>query len=153
MEAFDFHWKLVCGVRRFKEQTERLTQPFCLENGITPLQLRVLLTLSVEGPQTVSELARNSHTAGANISAQAKRLAAQGYLLRRRMPRDERVVHLSLSPKGKELVRSFSDQCNETYKELATQLSAEDREIILAGLSRLESLLEAEEKPLGRRAQ
>lgn len=142
MEAFDFHWKVMRGMRRVKEQSERLTHPFCTEHGITMQQLRILMTLHQEGPQTVSALARSTCMAGANISALAKRLATEGFLHRERGRGDERQVYLSLTQQGLAMMQGFENQCDNVYAGLASNISSEDAEVIIAGIDRLTAVLE-----------
>ncbi|MDL2220007.1 MarR family transcriptional regulator, partial [Ruminococcaceae bacterium OttesenSCG-928-O06] len=76
--------------------------PVCTQHGITPMQLRLLLSLYYDGPQTASTLAENNCMAHGNSSALCKRLAQQGYILRQRPPQDERRVLISLSPAGRQ---------------------------------------------------
>lgn len=140
MDAFDFQWKVLTGMRRVKEQTERTLQPFCARYNITPVQLRILMTLR-DGPLTVSALARRSCMADANNSALCKRLDGQGLVERRRAEEDERHVLVSLTPEGHALLDEVSGACDEAYATLASRLPPEDVEELLAGIDKLLAIL------------
>lgn len=142
MEPIEFHWQLLNAMVRLKEVTELTIQPFCSAKGITPLQLRILVTLNFKGPQTITALAKQTCMAGANGSALCKRLAGEGLLLRERDPADERQVLVSLSTEGEMLVREFSTSCADGYKELVEMFTKEDKEIVLEGLARLLAVLD-----------
>lgn len=142
MQPIEFHWKLINAMFRLKEVTEQMIQPFCSEKGITPLHLRILVTLHFSGPQTITSLAKQTCMAGANGSALCKRLAGQGLLLRQRDAIDERQVIASLSKEGEALVNEFSMSCTDGYKDMVQLLTKEDAEIILAGIDRLLAVLD-----------
>lgn len=141
MDAFDFQWKILMGMRRVKEQTERTLHPFCERYSITPVQLRILMTLHQEGPLTVSALARSSCMADANNSALCKRLDGQGLVDRRRDEEDERQVLVSLTPQGKTVLGEVSVACEEAFRSLSEKLDPGEMEELMTGLDRLLALL------------
>lgn len=146
MDAFDFQWKVMTGMRRVKEQTERTLHPFCAEYGITPVQLRILMTLHQEGPLTVSGLARRCCMADANNSALCKRLDSQGLVNRRRDEEDERQVMVSLTPQGEALLRDVSAACEEAFQSLSQKFSPNDIEEIMASFDKLLCALDEEKE-------
>lgn len=146
MDAFDLQWKVLTGVRRVKEHSERTLHPLCENHNITPVQLRILMTLQQEGPLTVSALARSSHMADANNSALCKRLAGQGLVERRRDEEDERQVLVSLTPEGKALLTEVSAACDLAFGAISQRFSQEDIEKILAGLEMLLAAFEDEKE-------
>lgn len=137
MDTLSFHWKMMAAMRRFKEQTERLTHPFCLENDLTPQQLRILMTLHFEGSQTMSALAKSACIAGTNTSAMCKRLDQDGLVLRQRDTADERQVNVSLTMQGERVTRCFLESCADTFQIMDRCFSPEDTEVITAGVDRL----------------
>lgn len=142
MDAFSLHWKMQSSMRRVKEQSEHITNPFCATRDITPLQLRILLTLHFEGPQSISGLARSTCMAGANNSALCKRLDGEGLVLRQRNEEDERQVNVSLTPKGMKLVQDFLREASGSLERLECRFNQEDTRIIMAGLDRLIAVLD-----------
>lgn len=146
MDAFDFQWRVMTGMRRVKEQTERTLHPFCAQHGVTPVQLRILMTLHQEGPLTVSGLAKLSCMADANNSALCKRLDGQGLVTRRRDEEDERHVLVSLTPQGEALLRDVSVACDEAFRSLSEKFSQRDIEEIMASFDKLLAALDDEKE-------
>lgn len=129
-------------LRRAKEQLEQLAQPFCAESGLTPTQLRLLMALYFEGPQTATALARTACMAGANTSALCKRLAQQGLIDRRRDETDERQVVVSLTLPGEKLVAAYLEGCKGQMQAVMERSTPEDLRVIEAGLLRLSRIMD-----------
>lgn len=143
MQTPNFQWKMMDGMRRMSGHIEHHLHPFCTQNGITTLQLTILMTLHFEGPQTVSRLAKRTCMAGANSSALCKRLEKDGLVYRRRDIADERQVQISLTPKGHRVTHQFMDACKGHEQKLRGQLSQEEARCILEGIETLLRVLEA----------
>lgn len=142
MNSLDVHWRMMSCMRQLRERCENMLQPFCSANGITPLQLSVLVNLYHTGPQTVSSLARHNCMAGANNSALCKKLAGAGLLERNRDPRDERQVLVSLAPRGKALVLAFCHQQDLAFQALQVQLEPGDIAHFLQDMEQFIQVLE-----------
>lgn len=76
--------------------------------------------------------------AGTNVSALCKRLEREGLLERSRDPRDERVVHITLTGEGRRTV----DEVDALVTRAFPLLNEEDAEVILDGMQRLSLLLQ-----------
>lgn len=139
-------WKMMVGMRRMKEQTDRALQPFCDRYGLTPVQLQILMTLAHEGPMTVSALARRVCMADGNNSSLCKRLAAAGFVNRQRDEADERQVVISLSPAGGELTRELCEAGKESMQAFTGRFSEEEFETIMHSLNRLITALEEDKE-------
>lgn len=139
-------WELLCATRHFRESIEWFLNPFCARSGITPMQLRVLLTLHYTGPMTASALARKTGMAGANNSALCKRMAQNGLIYRRRDPEDERRVQVGLLPRGQALVAQFEKELGGMTASVEQKMSREDAQVITAGLNRFSALVAAEKE-------
>ncbi len=81
----------------------RLYRPLLAELGLTYPQYLVMLCLWETAPQTVGELGRNLHLDAGTLTPLLKRLEAAGLVVRRRSDRDERVVEVDLSERGRAL--------------------------------------------------
>lgn len=134
-------WQLFCSMRHCFSALGAFMHPFCVQNEITPQQMRVLLTLHYAGPLTASALARETGMAVANNSVMCKRMAQAGLVNRRRHPQDERQVLISLSPKGRGLVTRFKRATAPAAAMVARQLGAKEINRINAGLARLAALV------------
>jgi len=80
------------------------------ENGMTAPQGFILEKLEQEGPLKVSQMAEAlGYTAGA-ISTLSDKLLAAGYVTRERDEGDRRVVYLSITPEGSEVLGAIRGQ-------------------------------------------
>lgn len=144
MDPFDFHWKMMAGMRRVKDHSERAIHPFCEQQGLTPVQLRLLITLFYDGPQTMRTLSAGTCMAMANSSVQCKRLEKLGYLTRQRDAQDERQVLVSLTGEGARLVEELKFSCMPALDAMSENISEQDADNILASLDKLATIFEEE---------
>lgn len=68
--------------------------------GLTHPQYLVMLALWEESPRSLGDLALELAMEPATLSPLVKRLEAQGLVTRARRPADERVLDISLTPRG-----------------------------------------------------
>jgi DNA-binding MarR family transcriptional regulator len=75
-----------------------------IHENLTPSQIKVLNILGdSDGPKRMSEIAKELGITQASLTETAKKLAAQGYINRARKVDDDRVVNVTLTPKGEDL--------------------------------------------------
>lgn len=82
----------------------RLYKPLLDRYGLTYLQYLALIALALRGEQTVSELGESLFLESSTVTPLIKRLEAAGTVTRRRDTRDERVVRVSLTDRGKAIL-------------------------------------------------
>lgn len=101
-----FH-KVFLTIREMSQRVDYLIQPLAIEEEITPLQAKVIITLGSarDFSLTMGQLGKNVGVSGGNISNICKKIEALGYIERNRAVRDERVVCVELTEKGKEFCR------------------------------------------------
>lgn len=147
MNIFLLNWQIMDSLRKIGAQIERQIHPFCVQQGITALQLNVMMQLYFDDkPHTISELARRTCMAGANNSALCKKMEKDGYVIRSRAPDDERVVLVSLTEQGKQVVDAFREMCEKEERVQGLGYTKEDMDVIGEGLSRLSALLDIKEE-------
>ncbi len=78
-------------------------KPLLAEIGLTYPQYLIMLVLWEQEGITVRELAQRLHQESGSLSPVLKRMEADGNLLRRRDPSDERNLSLTLTPAGRVL--------------------------------------------------
>lgn len=78
-------------------------RPLLQPMGLTHPQYLVMLALWQHAPLSVKELSKLLQLDPGTLSPLLKRLEAIGYVRRRRGSRDERVLEVTLTPKGREL--------------------------------------------------
>lgn len=141
---FNYFWALQRRVWQLQEQAQQAQQAFCGQHGITPQQLRVLLILYHEGAQSASSLAKSAGMAPANLSAMAKRLLADGLMLRQRSAEDERQVLMQLSPKGEELMHHFAESWEKWCRAFVSRIDATEWQAAEQCLEKLGRCLDEE---------
>jgi len=90
---------------------------------MTPQQLKVLSILAFAGkPLPMSELSARVGVTPGTLTEVAKRLVKSGHLSRERLPEDDRVVQLSLTPEGVATVAAIRRQRIELFREICAAL-------------------------------
>lgn len=103
--------------QRLKGRMARLIDPVVQSQGLTPLQAMVLL-LVARGDLTVGALSENTNMGQANASTLCKKLERGGYLIRTRSEKDERIVNLSLTDKGRQALERVEERISQYYGSL-----------------------------------
>ncbi len=118
--------------QRLKGKMARLIEPLVQSEGLTPLQGYVLLLLEQE-ELTVGALSERTHMGQANTSTLCKKLERGGYLVRTRSDRDERIVTLSLSDRGRQALERIGERLSRYY-DMLEQLPHPVKEDIRRGI-------------------
>lgn len=138
MEPAEFKNQVWALMRDITDRMNGVFHPIIDRYGLTIMQMRVLFEIRREDGCTVSGLSRRVCAAGTNVSALCKRLEREGLLERSRDPRDERVVHITLTGEGGRTV----DEVDALVTRAFPLLNEEDAEVILDGMQRLSLLLQ-----------
>ncbi|GKH45951.1 MULTISPECIES: MarR family winged helix-turn-helix transcriptional regulator [Anaerotruncus] len=138
MEPAEFKNQVWALMRDITDRMNGVFHPIIDRYGLTIMQMRVLFEIRREDGCTVSGLSRRVCAAGTNVSALCKRLEREGLLERSRDPRDERVVHITLTGEGRRTV----DEVDALVTRAFPLLNEEDAEVILDGMQRLSLLLQ-----------
>ena len=100
-------------------------RPVLNANGITEQQwriVRVLLEVPSLEPREIGELCRISSPSMAGVLARMEEL---GLVTRRRVPRDQRRVRVSLTPRARALAARMAPVINATYRRIEQLLGGE----------------------------
>lgn len=96
------------------------------DNGITAAQGFFLEKLELEGPQKVSQIAEAlCYTSGA-ITALTDKLIASGYVERERTEEDRRVVYLSITEEGRNMLGAVRQRRKANVEKFFGDLPDED---------------------------
>jgi DNA-binding MarR family transcriptional regulator len=107
--------------------------------GLTYLQYVVLVALYEMDDQTVGALGEKMFLDSSTLTPLLKRLETMGHLTRQRDPKDERVVRLRLTPKGRKLREKALDFREQLVKKMG--LSANEFRSLREDLVKLRSNL------------
>ena len=138
MEPAEFKNQVWALMRDITDRMNGVFHPIIDRYGLTIMQMRVLFEIRREDGCTVSGLSRRVCAAGTNVSALCKRREREGRRERSRDPRDERVVHITLTGEGRRTV----DEVDALVTRAFPLLNEEDAEVILDGMQRLSLLLQ-----------
>lgn len=141
MEDIRAYWEQMQVMRTFVSEMEKIMQPFCSHKELTILQVKVLVVLQEYGAQTVSNIAKQTNTAGANASVLCKKMEKDGLVMRERDPEDERQVIVALTPFGEGIVKEFTQNCQQQVEEMHLQMSLQEAEAINKGLQTILQIL------------
>ena len=96
----------------------RVYRPVLEKLGVTYPQYIAIVSLWEEDNQTVNELSEKLFLEPSTVTPMLKKLEAQGYLTRTRDEKDERVVRIALTEKGRQTRLHAAD-----YSKLTVQAS------------------------------
>jgi len=143
METDEFKKLIISYTRKIADSSDDLFNSVGSRHGITMMQLRLLMELHSSERHTIGSLAGGTCMAGANISSMCKRLEQEGFLQKKRDPKDERVVLIRLTEKGEKTITEIDTFFNE---RIASYMACEDEETftsIIKGMEKLNSLLQS----------
>ncbi|QRK08858.1 MarR family transcriptional regulator [Archangium violaceum] len=115
---------------------------------LTPPQLHGVLWLGLDGPLSMGELARRVGVTEKTITGIVDRLEREGYAQRERDALDRRVVHVRLTPRGREASDRVHAQAQESLGHFLGLLEPEDRTALVRIFEKLVGRLSARPAPL-----
>lgn len=126
---------------------QRLMQPYFLELGISWSQWGVLRTLdkaeATKETLRLSELGERLLIQPPSVSTVVDRLEKQGFLSRTPSSDDRRARELSLTDKGRMLVKAVMKQHPARLEKLLSGLSEKERESLVGILKKLNTHIES----------
>jgi DNA-binding MarR family transcriptional regulator len=131
--------QLVRALRAFEKEAQT-------RYGIGAAQLFIVHVLQQEAELSVNELAERTATDQSSASLAVTRLVEEGYVRRSAGKEDRRQVRLSLTPRGRALVRRSPPAAQEKIMDAAAAMSAAERTQLLRLLGKLMSGLGADEE-------
>lgn len=96
--------------------------------GISVSEWRVVAHLSQADSVSVREIHARVDMDKPKVSRAASRLEAAGYVTKTVNPNDRRLVELSLTPKGREMIDALAPIADEYEAQICTLLGSEDDE-------------------------
>lgn len=135
-ESFPIEERLLFGLEQVVQAVGFLLERRSRDSAISPLQLRILLTLLKTGAKhTVGGTAEELSVTPATVSDAVASLVKKGLLAKKRGTEDGRVAHLALSARGKRL--AVSQTVPDELIDLIRTLSKGEQESLLLVLIKL----------------
>ena len=125
--------KVLMAIVRAAEFFKRIHCGVFKSFGLSFPQYNVLRVLdsSKNGRNKISEIGRIMLVPGANITGIAKRLAKDGFVIKKSDPRDDRVTILEIMPKGKNALKNIEKQKDHRLKLMLKNLSGPQKRDLL----------------------
>jgi DNA-binding MarR family transcriptional regulator len=111
-----------------------------IEAEVSLPQLRVLVILASEGPQSLNGVARSLDIHPSNATRACDKLVASGLIRRDEDNADRRLIQLSLTAPGEELVARVMDHRRAQIEELLRQVPSGQRRTLATCLTTLASI-------------
>lgn len=89
-------------------------------------QYKLLYHLDKEGSQNVSDLAKSVHITNAAVTTITDQLLADDYITKDRSKTDRRVVNITITDKGRNIVNNMKKEHQNKMKEHFHKLTEED---------------------------
>lgn len=131
------------ALRRILRATERHGKMLAQASGLTPVQMRVLKLLEVEGRSTPKEIASQLRVAQATITALIDRLAAKKMVERQRSEHDRRQMNIFITELGRDTLGRAPDPLQDQFVSQFNKLPDWEQAMIVAALERVADLLNA----------
>jgi DNA-binding MarR family transcriptional regulator len=108
-----------------------------VEAEVSLPQLRVLVILASRGTQTLNAVARSLDIHPSNATRACDKLVEGGLIRRAEHSDDRRLLQLSLTERGHELIGKVMDHRREQIAELLTRLPSQERRELASALRTL----------------
>jgi DNA-binding MarR family transcriptional regulator len=131
--------KVLMAIVRLAETFKRNHSDIFRRYGLSFPQYNVLRVLeaSEKGCNQISAVSRIMLVPGANITGIAKRLAKEGFILKKPDPRDERVTVLEITAKGKRTLKRIEKEKDQRLAQMLRILSHDEKSELLAKLKQI----------------
>ena len=141
MDLVEFKCLIWDLLRDISENTNQLLAPLYEKYELTVMQVQLLLVIDQSGEETIGNLSRVMTMKSGNTSVMCKNLERQDLINRFRDTEDERVVKVSLTQSGQEVVRDINNYLSQKQNQYLKNETDEDLQDIVNGLNKLNNLL------------
>jgi len=115
----DFNEKLIIGIVRVSESYKKASSAIFRNYGLTFAQYTVLRVLegSENGQSAMGNVSKIMLVSGANTTPIAKRLANNGFLLKKNDSKDDRLTILEITIKGRQTLKNIEKEKNALVRK------------------------------------
>lgn len=144
IDFFEFNNSIFSMIREISHKIDLLLQDTANELDITPLQLKMIITLYSNREKAISigSLGKAIGITGGNISNICKRLEKQGFVKRVRSEEDERVVIVVLTESGERAAHMVDRYFKTIRDDIPEEGIDVNLQTIVDELEALEALLD-----------
>ncbi|UUP17198.1 MarR family winged helix-turn-helix transcriptional regulator [Nitratireductor thuwali] len=131
------------ALRRILRATELNARTLARETGLTTPQLIVLEIVAAAGRATPKDIAGKAGVGQATATSLVDKLVARGLVQRTRGERDRRIVWVSATEAGQELLKAAPDPLQRTFSNQFEKLPDWEQAMIVAALEKVGFMLNA----------
>jgi DNA-binding MarR family transcriptional regulator len=135
--------RVLQALRRIVRAIELHSKKLANTYRITAPQLVCLIKLKEDGPLPITALSRLVHLSPSTLVGVMDRLEEKALVKRTRSSRDRRVVHISITEKGKHLVAEAPSPLQDKLAQALDQLPELEHLSITFALEKIVDLMEA----------
>ncbi len=141
----EYNKEIVYLIRRLMQAGERYTKELNKKYNVSAPQLACLVTLSDHSSLSPSQIAKNILVNSSTVTGIIDRLELKGLVTRSRNSVDRRVVTVTLTDAGLELVRNAPSPIQQKIIDGLDKLSLPEIEKIIRSLKKLTEMLDVED--------
>lgn len=139
----DLSREVLVALRRITQAIDLHSRQLVRTYGLTGPQLVILEEISMHEGISVTELARAISLSQATVTGILLRLEKRGFVLRSRGVRDKRTTMVAITEEGRAILDTAPPLLQETFVEQFGQLHNWEQMMILSGLQRVVSMMQA----------
>lgn len=138
-DDLEINEKVMVAIVKVSESFKKDSDAIFKNYGLTFSQYNALRVLnnSKDGQNSVTNTSKIMIVSGPNLTGIAKRLEKNGFILRKRDPKDERVTLLEITPKGKQVLKNINAAKDENILNYLNNFSEEEKKEILIYFKRI----------------
>lgn len=110
---------------------------------ITNNDMHIIEAIGIETPRNMSEIAHRLRVTVSTLTINMNGLEKKGYICRQRSQQDKRVVHVTLTDKGKKAFYHHRDFHKKMIKAMVKDLSEQEMKILYRCLENLNDFFES----------
>lgn len=135
--------RILQALRRIIRAVDIHSHKLSTQHKITGPQLACLLAVKEEAPLTSGNLAKKVYLSPSTVVGIVDRLEEKNLVERNRSSKDRRQVHISITPRGEQLIADAPSLLQDTLATALTELPEIEQVSITLSLEKLVDLMEA----------
>lgn len=136
--------EVLIALRRIIRATDLHSRHLSKTMGLTAPQLLILQMIRKAGTTASSAIAREVSLSQATVTSILDRLESRKLIQRERDEQDKRRINISLTVKGRELIKESPAPLQEQFSERFRKLPDWERNLILSALQRVAEMMGAQ---------
>jgi DNA-binding MarR family transcriptional regulator len=138
-----YELRILQSLRRIIRTVDKHSHKLASLHKITGPQLGCLLAVKEQGPLTSARLAKIIYLSPSTVVGIIDRLEEKGLVRRQRDSKDRRLVYISITPTGEQMVTDAPSLLQDTLASALDTLPKQEQVAITMALEKLVDLMEA----------